>query len=70
MKLTYKPLFKMMIDRELKNSDVIEMSGISKSTFYKLKNDENVNTEILLKVCEALECDISEIVECEENKKH
>ncbi len=67
MKLSYKPLWKLMIDREIKNTDVIEKAGISKSTFYKLKKGENVNTDVLLKICKALKCDIKEIVECEED---
>lgn len=65
MKLSYKPLCKLMIDKEVKNNDVIEKANISKSTFYKLKKGENVTTDVLLKICEALECDISDIVECE-----
>lgn len=68
MKFSYKPLWKLMIDRDIKNSDLIEMSGISKSTFYKLKNGENVTTEVLLKICTCLDVDISEIMECEKEK--
>ena len=64
MKLSYKKLWKLMIDREIKHGDLIEQSGVSRSTFYKLKKDENVTTEVLLKICETLDCDISEIVEC------
>ncbi|EJG0133903.1 helix-turn-helix transcriptional regulator, partial [Staphylococcus pseudintermedius] len=37
-----------------------------RSTFYKLKNGENVTTDVLLRICNALDCDISEIVACEE----
>lgn len=66
MKLSYKKLWKLLIDREIKHKDLISQSGISRSTFYKLKNDENVNTETLLKICKTLECDISEIMECVE----
>lgn len=51
-------------DREIKHKDLISQSGISRSTFYKLKDDENVNTETLLKICNTLECDTSEIMEC------
>ena len=40
---------------------------ISKSTLYKIKNNENVNTDILLRICNVLDCDISELVECVKN---
>lgn len=66
MKLSYKKLWKLLIDREIKHKDLISQSGISRSTFYKLRKDENVNTETLLKICNTLECDISEIMECVE----
>lgn len=39
-------------------------ANVSRSTFYKLKNGESVTTDTLLKICNTLECDISEIVEC------
>lgn len=68
MRFSYKPLWKLMIDKELEYYDLIEMAGISKSTFYKLKNGGNVTTDILLKICSCLEVDISEIMECEPEK--
>lgn len=64
--LSYKKLFKKLIDVEMKNFELMEKANISKSTFYKLKNNENVTTEILLRICSVLECDVSEIVECVE----
>ena len=64
--LSYKKLFKKLIDVEMKNFELMEKANISKSTFYKLKNNENVTTEILLRICSVLEGDISEIVECVE----
>ena len=42
-------------------------ANVSRSTFYKLKNGENVTTDILLRICDALDCDISEIMECIKN---
>ena len=52
----------------LKQSGVYFLFGknneVSKSTFYKIKNGENVTTGVLLRICDVLECDISEIVEC------
>lgn len=54
----------MLIDREIKHKDLINQTGISRSTFYKLKRDENVTTDILLKICIYLDCDISDIMQC------
>ena len=63
-KLSYKKLFKKLIDIEMKNTELMEKAKVSKSTFYKIKNSENVTTDVLLRICDVLECDISEIVEC------
>lgn len=62
-KLSYKKLFKKLIDIEMKNTELMEKAKVSKSTFYKIKNGENVTTDVLLRICDVLECDISEIVE-------
>lgn len=61
---SYKKLFKKLVDVEMKNSELMEKAKISKSTFYKIKNNENVTTDVLLKICNVLNCDISEIMEC------
>lgn len=65
-KLSYKKLFKMMIDIDMKNTELMEKAKISKSTFYKMKNGENITTDVLLRICNVLNCDVSEIVECVE----
>ena len=62
-KLSYKKLFKMLIDIEMKNTELMEKAKVSKSTFYKIKNSENVTTDGLVRICDVLDCDISEIVE-------
>ena len=43
---------------------LMKKAKVSKSTFYKIKNGDNVTTDVLLRICNVLECDISEIVEC------
>lgn len=68
-KFSYKKLFKKLIDLEMTNSQLMELANISTSTFYKMKNGENITTETLLRVCNVLDCDISEIVECVEVDK-
>ena len=67
-KLSYKKLFKKMIDIDMKNAELMKQAKVSKSTFYKMKNSENVTTDVLVRICDALDCDISEIVECVEDK--
>lgn len=67
-RLSYKKLFKKLIDIEMKNCELIEKAKLSKSTFYKIKNGDNVTTDVLLRICDVLECDISEIAECVEDK--
>lgn len=63
-KFSYKKLFKKLIDKDMKNTELMKKAKVSKSTFYKIKNGDNVTTDVLLRICNALECDISEIVEC------
>ena len=62
-KPSYKKLWKLMIDRDLKKKDLQEMAGISSATIVKLSNHENVSMDILLKVCDVLQVDISDIME-------
>lgn len=50
----------------MKSTELMKKAKVSKSTFYKIKNGENVTTDVLLRICDVLECDISEIVECVE----
>ncbi|HFN7696724.1 MULTISPECIES: helix-turn-helix transcriptional regulator [unclassified Facklamia] len=63
-KFSYKKLFKKLIDKDMKNTELMKKAKVSKSTFYKIKSGENVTTDVLLRICNVLECDISEIVEC------
>ncbi len=67
MELSYKRLIKKLIDLVMQHNELKEKANVSKSTFYKLKNGENVTTDILLRICDALDCDISEIMECIKN---
>lgn len=63
MFISYKKLWKLLIDRDMKKKDLIRMAGISQSSVTKLGNNENINTSILIKICSALDCDISDILE-------
>ena len=68
-RLCYKKLFKKLIDVDMKNIELMGKAKVSKSTFYKLKNGDNVTTDVLLRICDVLHCDISDIVECVEDKE-
>lgn len=63
MKTSYKKLWKMLIDRDMTKTQLRKASGISSSSLAKLGKDENVTTAVLVKICEALECDVSDIME-------
>lgn len=63
MAISYKKLWKLLIDKDMKKKDLQTLSGISSATITKLGRNENVNTEILQKICIALQCDISDIME-------
>ena len=52
-----------MIDRDLKKKDLQEMAGISSATIVKMSNHENVSMDILLKICDVLKVDVSDIIE-------
>lgn len=61
--VSYKKLWKLLIDRNMKKKDLREAAGISTASMAKLAKNENLTTDILLKICNVLKCDISEIME-------
>ena len=63
--ISYKKLWKLLIDKDLKKKDLQKMAGISSSSIAKPGRNENVNTEIINKICNALDCDTSDIMEME-----
>ena len=63
MKVSYKKLWKPLIDKDMKKKDLQTSSGISSSSIAKLSKNEYVSMDILVKVCTALNVDISDIVE-------
>ena len=68
LKFSYKKLFKKLIDLEMKSTELMDKAQISKSTFYKIKNGQNVTTDVLLRICNTLNCDISDVIELEREK--
>lgn len=63
MKISYKRLWKLLIDKEMMKKDLAEKAGVSTASIAKLGRNENVNTDILLRICVALNCEISDILE-------
>lgn len=61
--ISYNKLWKLLIDRGMKKKELQEISGISAASIAKLGRNGNVTTDILLKICLALQCDISDIME-------
>jgi len=62
VKTDYRKLWKLLIDKKMTKSELRKQSGISSVTLAKLGKDENVTTDVLLKICKVLECDITDIV--------
>ena len=63
MGVSYKKLFKLLIDRNMKKKDLQQMTGLSPASVSKLAKDEYVSMEVLVKVCAALNVDFGDVVE-------
>lgn len=63
MKVSYKKLWKILIDKEMMKKDLQSQAGISWTSVTKLSKGENVGMEVLMKICTALDCNIGDIVE-------
>ena len=64
MAASYKRLFKLLIDREMKIKELAEKAGISQATLAKMKKDgATVSSDVLVKICAALECTVDDIMD-------
>lgn len=63
MAVSYKKLFKLLIDKDMKKKDLLALADISYSTIRKLDNGENVNVDVLEKICRALDCSFEDVME-------
>ena len=63
MAVSYKKLWKLLIDKDMKKKDLCEKAGIRSSSVTKMGKNGHVTTEVLLKICTALECQIDDIME-------
>jgi len=69
MGVSYNKLFKLLIDKNMKKTELIKLADISSSTLAKLSKNENVSMDVILRLCQVLKCDIGDIVEITEDKK-
>lgn len=63
MRISYRPLWVMLAQREMSKKELREQSGISTASLAKLGKGENLTTDVLLKICQALDCNINQIIE-------
>ena len=69
LRVSYKKLWKLMIDKNMNKGDLRLLTGIGTNTLAKLGKDQLVSMEVLLKMCEKLECNISDICEFVNNEE-
>ena len=63
MEVSYKKLWHILVDREMKKKDLEALAGISHYMMSKMSRDENVTTEVLGKICTALDCKVEDIMD-------
>ena len=62
-KISYKPLFKLLVDKGLRKKDLCKIADISPATVTKMGKSGHVTTEVLLKICLALDCGLYDVIE-------
>lgn len=67
MRISYNKLWKMLIDKNMKKSDLKEKAGISSASLAKLGKGENITTDVLIRICESMNCRIEDILETVED---
>lgn len=61
--ISYNPLWKKLIDLKMSKAELAEKAGISRSTLAKMRKDEAVNLDVILKICNALDCEVYDVLE-------
>jgi len=67
MRISYNKLWKMLIDKNMKKSDLKEKAGISSASLAKLGKGENITTDVLIRICESMNCRLEDILETVED---
>ena len=70
MDVSYKKLWKLLIDRDMKKRELQESANLSSSTMAKLNKGLNIQTDVLVRVCRVLDCDIADIMEILPSEKN
>lgn len=63
-KIAYDPLWKKLIDLKMTKGDLCEKAGIARSTVTKMSNRQMVALDVIEKVCNALDCDVVDVISC------
>ena len=63
MKISYNKLWKMLIDRKMNKTDLREKTKMGSNTMAKLGRDETISMDVMLRICEVLNCDVGDIME-------
>ena len=63
MAISYKKLWKLLIDHQMKKGDLFRVADVSRYTASKLNKDESVSLEVLMRICKVFHCDIGDVVE-------
>lgn len=70
MKVSYKKLWKLLIDKEMNKTDLRNATGVSSATIAKMTNNEEVTMSVLTKICEVLKCNIGDVVDLIHEEQH
>ena len=62
-KISYKKLWKLLIDKDMHKADLIEKTGLSSASIAKITRGANITTDVLLKICNTMDCDLCDIME-------
>lgn len=65
-RISYKPLFKLLIDRNMNRQNLKTLCGISPASIAKLGKGENITTDVLIRICNGLNCNLTDIMDLEE----
>ncbi len=68
VKINYKPLWKLLIDKNMSKTELREKTSISRSTMVKMANNEYVALDVLVRICNALNCGLDDVIEIERTK--
>ncbi len=69
LRISYNKLWKLLIDKNMNKQDLKNASGISSASIAKLGRGDNITTDVLLKICEALDCNLEDIMETVREKE-